>query len=125
MVELDRPNGIVPNPTRTTFRPLPRATEHGYPTSIVFQENPGGEYRKSYHGYPGGYAQLVYAPTTWMCVELRVGGEGRECAGQVGGRAACVCVRVYACVCVRACGCVRFLSFPLSLPSLSWCARSH
>ena len=29
-------------------------TEHGFPTSIVFKENPGGEFRKSYHGYPSG-----------------------------------------------------------------------
>jgi hypothetical protein len=28
--ELDKPNGIVPNPTRTAFRDLPRARLHGY-----------------------------------------------------------------------------------------------
>ena len=51
----------APNPTRT--RIVERAAaEGGYPTSIVFQENPGGEYRKSYHGYPSGYAQLIASP---------------------------------------------------------------
>lgn len=33
-----------------------------YPTNLVFKENPGGEYRKSYHGYPHGYATLLHSP---------------------------------------------------------------
>jgi len=39
-----------------------------YPTNIVFKENPGGEYRKSYHGYPNGYAQLLESPK-WFVIE--------------------------------------------------------
>ena len=35
-----------------------------YPTNIQFKENPGGEYRKSYHGYPAGYGQLIASPTS-------------------------------------------------------------
>ena len=63
-IDLDEPTHF-PNPTRTGIRehtPDPK----GYPTSIVFKENPGGEYRKSYHGYPAGFAQLVASPTTWI-----------------------------------------------------------
>jgi len=50
----------IPNPTKTGVRDLPSAQAHPYPTNIVFKENPGGEFRKSYHGYPAGFAQLVY-----------------------------------------------------------------
>ena len=38
----------VPNPTNTFFG---STANHVYPTSIVMKENPGGEFRKSYHGY--------------------------------------------------------------------------
>ena len=31
----------------------------GFPTSTVFSDADGGESRKSFHGYPRGYAQLV------------------------------------------------------------------
>ena len=41
MYDLDEPASNVPNPTTTAFRDLPAAQEHGYPTNIVFKENPG------------------------------------------------------------------------------------
>jgi hypothetical protein len=41
----------LPNPTRTRVRARAGANT-SYPTNVVFKENPGGEYRKSYHGYP-------------------------------------------------------------------------
>eukprot|EP00117_Sycon_ciliatum_P013017 scpid100832/ scgid13855/ len=33
----------------------------GVPTSQFISEGNGGEYRKSFHGYPKGYAQLIYS----------------------------------------------------------------
>ena len=54
----------VPNPTRSAVRDTapPVPSQEGA-NSIVFKENPGGEFRKSYHGYPAGYAQLVWSPS--------------------------------------------------------------
>lgn len=60
----------LPNPTRTGVRSLPN--DHGFPTNIVFKENPGGEFRKSYHGYPSGYAQLLHSPTQWLVEPMQV-----------------------------------------------------
>ena len=49
------PSNLIENylchPQYSTLR---EGTEHGFPTNIVFKENPGGEFRKSYHGYPSG-----------------------------------------------------------------------
>ena len=78
MYDLDEPQGNVPNPTTTAFRDLPSAKLHGYPTNIVFKENPGGEYRKSYHGYPSGYAQLLHSPTTWVVEPMQIDTHNRE-----------------------------------------------
>ena len=47
MIELDTPLRM-PNQTTTSFRTKTGAYP-GFPTHIVFKENPGGEYRKSYH----------------------------------------------------------------------------
>ena len=49
----------IPNPTKTGVRDLPSAQLHPYPTNIVFKENPGGEFRKSYHGYPAGFVRQL------------------------------------------------------------------
>eukprot|EP00756_Hemistasia_phaeocysticola_P029881 Hpha_TRINITY_DN16259_c2_g9::TRINITY_DN16259_c2_g9_i1::g.16440::m.16440 len=70
-----------PFPTQTGVRDLPNS--HGYPTNIVFKENPGGEYRKSYHGYPGasaeqqksgfqGYGQFLHSPTQWLVEPMQI-----------------------------------------------------
>lgn len=61
----------VPNPTKTAFRSRP-STSHKYPTSIVYKENPGGEFRKSYHGYPRGFAQLLHSPTQWVVEPMQI-----------------------------------------------------
>jgi hypothetical protein len=45
---------------------------HGYPTNIVFKENPGGEYRKSYHGYPSGFGQFIYSPDKWIVEPMQI-----------------------------------------------------
>ena len=43
LVELDNEHHI-PNPTTTTFA-AKEGVNHSYPVSIVFKENPGGEFR--------------------------------------------------------------------------------
>ena len=58
LVELKDPT-FMPNPTTTSWRAAAN-TSHTFPTNIVFKENPGGEFRKSYHGYPSGFAQLIH-----------------------------------------------------------------
>ena len=45
---------------------------NGFPTRIVFKENSGGEFRKSYHGYPAGYAQLIESPDTWEVQPMQI-----------------------------------------------------
>lgn len=70
----------APNPTKTGIRDLPSAKEHGFPTNIAFVENPGGEFRKSYHGYPSGYAQLVHSPTNWVVEPMQIDTHNREVA---------------------------------------------
>jgi len=66
----------VPNPSYTGVRSLPNT--HGFPTNIVFKENPGGEYRKSYHGYPSGYAQLLHSPTQWVVEPMQIDTHNRN-----------------------------------------------
>ena len=70
----------APNPSWTGVRDRARGrpNPHGYPTSIVFKENPGGEYRKSYHGYPRGYAQLLLEPTTWIFEPMQIDTHHRD-----------------------------------------------
>ena len=60
----------LPNPTRTAVRSVPH--NYTYPTSIVFKENPGGEFRKSYHGYPSGFGQFIYSPTQWIVEPMQI-----------------------------------------------------
>ncbi|CAE7611237.1 unnamed protein product [Symbiodinium pilosum] len=66
----------IPNPTSTGVRDLPHG--HEYPTNIVFKENPGGEFRKSYHGYPGGFAQLIHSPKTWLVEPMQIDTHNRK-----------------------------------------------
>ena len=42
------------------------------PTSQMFSEGNGGESRKSFHGYPGGYAQLIESPETWHITQVNL-----------------------------------------------------
>lgn len=43
----------------------PRKFEGVAQTSWFISEGNGGESRKSYHGYPQGFAQLIESPTSW------------------------------------------------------------
>lgn len=74
--ELDQPT-FLPNPTKTSFVTV-EGTNHSYPTSLVFKENPGGEYRKSYHGYPSGFAQLIHSPTQWTVEPMQIDTHNRQ-----------------------------------------------
>jgi len=42
------------------------------PDSQWFSEGNGGEFRKSWHGYPAGTAQLVKKPRTFACVPMQI-----------------------------------------------------
>jgi len=76
MVELDKAINW-PNPTKTAFR-TKEGTPHTWPTNLVFKENPGGEYRKSYHGYPAGYAQLLHSPRSWSVEPMQIDTHNRK-----------------------------------------------
>mmetsp|Transcript_107539 Transcript_107539/g.335282 ORF Transcript_107539/g.335282 Transcript_107539/m.335282 type:complete len:685 (-) Transcript_107539:95-2149(-) len=49
------------------------------PTSQMFSEGNGGESRKSFHGYPSGYAQLIDSPTTWHITPMQIDTRNRDC----------------------------------------------
>ena len=76
MFQREQPT-MIPNPTYTEFR-TKSGTNHSFPTSIVFKENPGGEYRKSYHGYPSGYAQLIHSPNKWVVEPMQIDTHNRN-----------------------------------------------
>jgi len=67
----------IPNPTSTGVRDIP-GSNTPYPSNIVFKENPGGEYRKSYHGYPSGFAQLIGSPTQWIVEAMQIDTHNRK-----------------------------------------------
>jgi len=49
------------------------------PTSQWFSEGNGGESRKSFHGYPNGYAQLVDSPESWHVNPMQIDTRNRDC----------------------------------------------
>ena len=49
------------------------------PTNQLFSEGNGGESRKSFHGYPTGYAQLIDSPDTWMIIPMQIDTRNRDC----------------------------------------------
>ena len=52
----------------------------GIPTSTYFSEGNGGEARKSYHGYPTGYAQLIQSPASvHLSNVMQIDTRNREC----------------------------------------------
>eukprot|EP00949_MAST-11_sp_MAST-11-sp1_P001864 g1864.t1 len=68
----------APNPTYTEFVDAPDRPKDLPPSNIVFKENPGGEFRKSYHGYPSGYAQLIYSPNQWIVEPMQIDTHNRH-----------------------------------------------
>jgi len=51
------------------------------PTSQFFSEGNGGEFRKSYHGYPRGRAQLIESPTTFHIQPMQIDTKNRHYPG--------------------------------------------
>lgn len=51
------------------------------PSSQWFSEGNGGEFRKSYHGYPKQYAQLIKEPTTFNIQPMQIDTHNREYKG--------------------------------------------
>eukprot|EP01084_Bolivina_argentea_P167243 290290_1 len=76
MYELKTPL-TIPNPTNISFR-AKDGVNVTYPVSIVYKENPGGEFRKSYHGYPSGYGQFIYSPSQWIVEPMQVDTHNRN-----------------------------------------------
>jgi len=58
---------------------LPRNFADVAPTSQMFSEGNGGESRKSFHGYPDGFAQLIESPETWMITPMQIDTRNRNC----------------------------------------------
>lgn len=44
-----------------------------------FSEGNGGEYRKSYHGYPSNYGQLIFSPKTYIAMPMFIDTRNRDC----------------------------------------------
>ena len=78
MYKLDEPTAGQ-NPTYWAVRDT-KDKDHPFPSNIVFKENPGGEYRKSYHGYPHGYAQLLHSPRNFVCEPMQIDPHNRKYA---------------------------------------------
>jgi hypothetical protein len=53
----------------------PRNFEGVAPTSQMFSEGNGGESRKSFHGYPDGFAQLIESPQSWHITPMQIDSE--------------------------------------------------
>merc|ERR1719193_1217922 len=51
------------------------------PTSQFFSEGNGGEFRKSYHGYPLGMAQFIESPTTCHIQPMQIDTKNRHYNG--------------------------------------------
>lgn len=47
-------------------------------TSWFISEGNGGESRKSFHGYPQGFAQLLESPTTWHITPMQIDTRNRD-----------------------------------------------
>jgi hypothetical protein len=53
------------------------------PVSQMFSEGNGGESRKSFHGYPDGYAQLIESPQTWHVIPMQIDTRNRACGATI------------------------------------------
>ena len=53
----------------------------GIPTSQWFSEGNGGEFRKSYHGYPKGKAQLIESPVSFQIQPMQIDTKNRNYNG--------------------------------------------
>merc|ERR1739848_962174 len=53
------------------------------PNSQLFSEGNGGESRKSFHGYPDGYAQLIASPVSYHLTPMQIDTRNRECGATI------------------------------------------
>ena len=51
------------------------------PKSQLFSEGNGGEFRKSFHGYPTGYAQLIFSPNAFHIQPMQIDTHNRDHPG--------------------------------------------
>ena len=56
-----------------------RRTDTTLPTSQFISEGNGGESRRSFHGYPAGYAQLVDSIDAWHMTPMQIDTRDRKC----------------------------------------------
>ena len=78
------PNDVMAHgsPMRWMAVEIPSAADrpdNSTPTSQMFSEGNGGESRKSFHGYPDGYAQLIDSPDTWHITPMQIDTRNRDC----------------------------------------------
>lgn len=52
---------------------------YNIPDKQEFSEGNGGEFRKSFHGYPDGYGQLLYSPTQYIAMIMQIDTRNRAC----------------------------------------------
>lgn len=86
MVKLDHPDPLnvdahgSPMKWKVVEIPSPGTKlNKNIPTSQLFSEGNGGESRKSFHGYPDGYAQLIQSPNTFMIIPMQIDTRNRDC----------------------------------------------
>merc|ERR1711871_1223866 len=48
------------------------APTNGGDSHLQFSSANGGEYRKTYHGFPPGYALVVDSPTAWQVTPMQI-----------------------------------------------------
>ena len=60
---------------RAGFEPwvaTPLVTDNAFPTSLRLGGGNGGEYRKTFHGYPPNYVQIVESPTESQITPMQI-----------------------------------------------------
>ena len=72
MYQLDAPKPGQ-NPTMWDVRDTETKPKNlSYPPNIVFKENPGGEFRKSYHALPPPYVQVIESPHAFDMTPMQI-----------------------------------------------------
>jgi len=68
--------------THNELREKPSFKHSGLPegsSGQMFSEGNGGESRKSFHGFPKGYAQLISSPDSWHITPMQIDTRNRDC----------------------------------------------
>jgi len=64
--------GCMMNGEPSMWMAVPHDSNEDVPSSQFFSEGNGGESRKSFHGYPDGYAQLVARPRNFSLIPMQI-----------------------------------------------------